>query len=71
MFNRHQKEYMKYLSELPPESRCWCGWYPIGECNGGGFCPTDKTCADKMAVEQALKAIGAEATTDAKKGGDA
>jgi hypothetical protein len=47
MFNEDQKGYMKYLAEIPPEEKCWCGWYLCGECS---VCPPDKTNADKRKV---------------------
>jgi len=39
---------MNSLSEMPAETKCWCGWYALGKCPNG--CPTDKTCKDKMAT---------------------
>jgi hypothetical protein len=47
MFNEHQKGHMRYLAGIPPEKKCWCGWYPLGECP---HCPPGKTSADKMAI---------------------
>lgn len=46
-FNVHQQAYMKMLSEIPPENKCWCGWYSLGECP---HCPEGKTAADKVAT---------------------
>ena len=37
---------MKYLDSLPAETKCWCGWYKLGECSND--CPEDLTCADKI-----------------------
>lgn len=48
MFNEYQKDYMRELSEMKPESKCWCGWYPKGQCEAG--CPPDKTSADKISA---------------------
>jgi len=33
------------VCSIPPEQRCYCGWWLAGECP---HCPKDKTCADKM-----------------------
>lgn len=35
MFNDDQRDYMRSLATIPPEHRCWCGWYKLGECYGG------------------------------------
>lgn len=45
-FNQEQQEHMNYLSSIPPEKRCWCGWYELGKCLN---CPSGVTSADKMA----------------------
>lgn len=47
-FNEEQQDYMRSLAAMPLETKCWCGWYRLGECPNG--CPKDKTCADKMAT---------------------
>lgn len=47
MFNSDQRDYMASLAEMSPETKCWCGWYPIGKCP---HCPPAKTSADKLAV---------------------
>lgn len=44
-FNSDQISYMESLHKIPPEQKCYCGWYRLGECP---HCPKDKTCADKM-----------------------
>ncbi len=31
-FNEDQESYMEYLATLPPEKKCKCKWYPVGEC---------------------------------------
>lgn len=48
-FNEDQQDYMRSLASIPLNTKCWCGWYMLGECPNG--CPTDKTCADKMATK--------------------
>ena len=45
LLNSDQRSYMEYINSLPPESRCYCGWYKLGECY---HCPPGKTCADKL-----------------------
>lgn len=52
LFNSEQLDYMASLNRMPAETKCWCGWYPFGECYN---CKQDvrvsqKTCADKMAL---------------------
>lgn len=47
MFNSDQRDYMRYLSRRPPESKCWCGWYDLGACP---HCPPGKSAADKVAA---------------------
>lgn len=47
MFNSEQRDHMRYLRSLPPKSKCWCGWYRVGECP---HCPDGYTCQDKMAT---------------------
>lgn len=52
MFNDEQRAYMASLDAMPAETKCWCGWYPAGECYN---CKRDnrvagKTCADKLAL---------------------
>lgn len=50
-FNSDQQDYMRSLDEMPPESKCWCGWYPVGQCYSGcNERAPGKTSADKMAV---------------------
>lgn len=50
-FNEDQEDYMRQLNKIPAESKCYCGWYRLGECV---VCPPDKTNADKLR-EQATK----------------
>jgi hypothetical protein len=45
MYNADQRDHMDYLSNKPPETRCWCGWYTLGECPR---CPPGATAADKI-----------------------
>lgn len=52
-FNADQEAHMDYIATIPPEERCYCGWYDapgaayrLGQCT---HCPKDKTCADKLA----------------------
>jgi hypothetical protein len=33
-FNSDQRDYMKSLAAKPLTTRCWCGWYDIGQCYG-------------------------------------
>jgi hypothetical protein len=33
MFNEHQQGYMDYLSSLPADAKCACGWYRKEECD--------------------------------------
>lgn len=47
MLNEHQMAEVRYLNSLPPESKCWCGWYRVGECPKCN--PTD-TEADRALV---------------------
>lgn len=46
--NDDQNSYVEYLHRIPLAGKCWCGWYPLGECP---TCPKDKTCADKVAAQ--------------------
>lgn len=46
-FNSDQRSYMRSLDDMLPESKCWCGWYPLGKCQD---CPPDKSAADKIAA---------------------
>jgi hypothetical protein len=48
VFNPDQLDHIKSLAELPPESRCWCGWYELGLCP---HCPPGRTSAEKLAVQ--------------------
>lgn len=52
MFNDEQNAYMDSLAEMPPETRCWCGWYAKGDCYNCKRDPrvADKSCADKLAL---------------------
>ncbi len=45
--NSDQNELMADLAEMPPETKCWCGWYALGECPQ---CPAGKSAADKVKV---------------------
>ena len=38
-------DYMDSLNRMPPEKRCYCGWYPLGECHS---CPSTVSLADKL-----------------------
>ena len=49
MFNEEQREHMKWLASIPPEKRCWCGWYRLGTCP---HCPEGRTGAEKLARKQ-------------------
>lgn len=39
MFNSDQLDYMDSLAAMPPETKCYCGWWPAGKCFS---CPPDK-----------------------------
>lgn len=45
MFNQEQKDYMKSLSEIPPDNLCWCGWYTLGSCTK---CPPNLSAKNKI-----------------------
>jgi hypothetical protein len=44
-FNADQIDYMRQLDQMSPETKCYCGWYPLGKCP---HCPAGRTCADKL-----------------------
>lgn len=47
--NEDQKDYCRFLGTIPPEQKCWCGWYRKEEC--GSWCNRagrELTCADKL-----------------------
>ena len=46
MFNKEQLEHAEYLGTIPPEKRCWCGWFLLGKCPN---CKPGLTLADKLA----------------------
>lgn len=52
MYNEDQLDYMSYLATIPPEKKCWCGWYPLGECYHCRQSHPGKTCADKLKAEK-------------------
>lgn len=43
-FNAEQEAHMKYLSAVPRNKRCWCGWWLVNECH---VCPKNVTNAEK------------------------
>jgi hypothetical protein len=47
MFNEYQVAEARYLNSLPPEKKCWCGWYRFGECPK---CNPAYTEADRLRV---------------------
>jgi hypothetical protein len=49
--NDDQLDHVRSLSQIPPEQRCWCGWFKLGECP---TCERGKTCADKLEMERAV-----------------
>lgn len=49
-FNEDQQDYMRSLAEMPLESKCWCGWHRLGECQNCATYAPGKTCADKVAA---------------------
>ena len=46
-FNDEQISYMKYLATVPPEQKCYCGWYMADECPN---CKGRGTLADRLKV---------------------
>jgi hypothetical protein len=48
MFNDDQRDYMRSLSTMPPAAKCYCGWYPVGECPN---CPPGLSVVDRTARE--------------------
>ena len=44
-FNEEQQAYMRSLSKIPLEQRCYCGWFALGECP---HCPEELTAAHKV-----------------------
>jgi len=56
-FNEDQEDYMRSLAKIPPEKKCYCGWYPLGEC-GNPRCQNGKSNADRITEEAALKGEG-------------
>lgn len=38
MLNDDQKGHVRYVASLPPERRCPCGWFEIGDCYGPDRC---------------------------------
>ncbi|MBB5414088.1 hypothetical protein HDG42_000112 [Paraburkholderia sp. JPY171] len=49
-FNSEQQANMAYLSSLPPEKTCWCGWCEVGRCDTPNPCPPGSTLADRLKV---------------------
>lgn len=47
LFNEHQEEYLRSLARIPPEHKCWCGWYQVDHCP---VCPKHITNADKLKI---------------------
>ena len=46
--NDDQRDYMRYLATLAPETKCYCGWYMANDCpnyKGRG------TLADRLKVQ--------------------
>lgn len=47
--NEDQQEYVRELGAMPPEAKCWCGWYPKDQCwSGCRHHGKGLTCADKL-----------------------
>lgn len=46
-FNEYQTDYMRSLSKVPLEEKCWCGWYRLGACPN---CRPGETCAERVAA---------------------
>lgn len=47
-FNDEQLSYMRSLARMPPETKCYCAWFPIGECHS---CPPHLSVADRIPLE--------------------
>ena len=45
--NSDQRDYVESLATMRPEDKCWCAWYPKGECHS---CPPDLSLADRLKV---------------------
>ena len=55
-FNSDQEDYMDTFSKIPPNKKCWCGWYKFNECYNcerGKY--SEKTLQDRLDSEQAKK----------------
>jgi len=50
MFNKYQREYMEYISAVPREQRCRCGWYLKNKCP---HCTGEEKESDQAALEAA------------------
>ena len=48
MFNEDQQDYMRSLRDIPPDQKCWCAWFRIGECP---HCPEGMTAEMRAKVE--------------------
>lgn len=45
--NEEQLSYVRSLSAIPADRKCWCGWWELGKCQN---CPAGKSLAQRMAV---------------------
>lgn len=46
--NEEQLDYLRSLGKIPPDERCWCAWFRLGECP---HCPPSKTLAQRLLVQ--------------------
>ena len=46
--NDEQRAYVDELRRMPLDQKCWCAWFPVGQCHS---CPPDLTAAMRAAVE--------------------
>lgn len=47
-FNDDQIDYIKSLARIADDKRCYCAWFPLGECP---HCPPGKTLADRLKLQ--------------------
>ena len=49
VLNEDQVDYMRSLGKIPPEEKCWCGWFRLDECNKCNVNHPGKTRANFLA----------------------
>jgi hypothetical protein len=37
--NQDQRGHLEYLASIPPEKRCWCGWWVLADYSDGKRLP--------------------------------